>query len=187
MRFTIKKEPFLKTLTIAGRAAPVKSAVPALSNIKFDLNEKGLELTGCNGEMTIDSVVPYMIGEEEIIRSASVGKILVSAHYITEAIRRMEGSEIHFEVVDSSLAKIDDGRTSSKLVCPNAEEYPDIDLEESGQTFEMSTPDLLDLVEQRRVAKQNKDWAKADELRAQITALGYAVKDTKDGSFAEKL
>ena len=116
MRFTIKKEPFLKTLTIAGRAAPVKSAVPALSNIKFDLNEKGLELTGCNGEMTIDSVVPYMIGEEEIIRSASVGKILVSAHYITEAIRRMEGSEIHFEVVDSSLAKIDDGRTSIKLV-----------------------------------------------------------------------
>ena len=127
MRFTIKKEPFLKTLTIAGRAAPVKSAVPALSNIKFDLNEKGLELTGCNGEMTIDSVVPYMIGEEEIIRSASVGKILVSAHYITEASRRREGSEIHFEVGDSSLAKIDDGRTSIKLVCANAEEYPDID------------------------------------------------------------
>ena len=47
--------------------------------------------------------------------------------------------------------------------------------------------EVLDLVEQRRVAKQNKDWAKADELRAQITALGYAVKDTKDGSFAEKL
>lgn len=42
-------------------------------------------------------------------------------------------------------------------------------------------------MEQRRIAKQNKDWAKADELRAQITALGYAVKDTKDGSFAEKL
>ena len=157
MRFTIKKEPFLKTLTIAGRAAPVKSAVPALSNIKFDLNEKGLELTGCNGEMTIDSVVPYMIGEEEIIRSASVGKILVSAHYITEAIRRMEGSEIHFEVVDSSLAKIDDGRTSIKLVCANAEEYPDIDLEESGQTFEMSTPDLLDLVEQSAFAASSKE------------------------------
>ena len=157
MRFTIKKEPFLKTLTIAGRAAPVKSAVPALSNIKFDLNEKGLELTGCNGEMTIDSVVPYMIGEEEIIRSASVGKILVSAHYITEAIRRMEGSEIHFEVVDSSLAKIDDGRTSIKLVCANAEEYPDIDLEESGQTFEMSTPDLLALVEQSAFAASSKE------------------------------
>ena len=47
--------------------------------------------------------------------------------------------------------------------------------------------EVLDLVEQRRIAKQNKDWAKADELRAQITALGYAVKDTKDGSFAEKL
>ncbi len=47
--------------------------------------------------------------------------------------------------------------------------------------------EVKDLVEQRRLAKLNKDWATADEIRAKITALGYAVKDTKDGSFAEKL
>ncbi len=43
------------------------------------------------------------------------------------------------------------------------------------------------LVEERASAKANKDWAKADEIRAKITALGYAVKDTKDGAVIEKL
>ena len=46
--------------------------------------------------------------------------------------------------------------------------------------------EVLDLVEQRKVAKVNKDWASADAIRAKINELGYVVKDTKDGSFAEK-
>lgn len=47
--------------------------------------------------------------------------------------------------------------------------------------------EVVALVEQRRLAKLNKDWALADEIRAKISELGYVVKDTKDGSFAEKL
>lgn len=46
--------------------------------------------------------------------------------------------------------------------------------------------EVLDLIEQRKLAKANKDWASADALRARINELGYVVKDTKDGSFAEK-
>lgn len=46
--------------------------------------------------------------------------------------------------------------------------------------------EVLDLVEQRKGAKANKDWASADAIRAKINELGYVVKDTKDGSFAEK-
>lgn len=47
--------------------------------------------------------------------------------------------------------------------------------------------EVVELVEQRRVAKLNKNWALADEIRAKISELGYVVKDTKDGSFAEKI
>lgn len=47
--------------------------------------------------------------------------------------------------------------------------------------------EVLELINKRTLAKQNKDWATADALRAQINALGYNVKDTKDGSFAEKI
>ena len=37
------------------------------------------------------------------------------------------------------------------------------------------------LIEKRKEAKANKDYALADQIRAEITALGYNVMDTKDG------
>ena len=37
------------------------------------------------------------------------------------------------------------------------------------------------LAEARFAAKKARDWATADALRAQITALGWAVKDSKEG------
>ncbi|MEG1529440.1 MAG: cysteine--tRNA ligase [Clostridia bacterium] len=43
------------------------------------------------------------------------------------------------------------------------------------------------LADARISAKANKDWAKADALRAEITSLGYSVKDTKDGSEISKI
>jgi len=47
---------------------------------------------------------------------------------------------------------------------------------------ELSVPDdVMDLVSQRTVAKDAKDWELADSLRAKIKELGFAVKDVKGG------
>ena len=42
------------------------------------------------------------------------------------------------------------------------------------------------LLQQRMTAKANKDWATSDRIRNELTALGFEVKDTKDG-FAWRL
>jgi cysteinyl-tRNA synthetase len=39
------------------------------------------------------------------------------------------------------------------------------------------TPEIAALLEQRKVAKANKDWAKADEIRDKLAALHVGVKD----------
>ena len=41
--------------------------------------------------------------------------------------------------------------------------------------------EVMDLVEKRKEAKKNKDFALADSIRGQITALGYNVLDTREG------
>ncbi|MBO5022403.1 MAG: cysteine--tRNA ligase [Clostridia bacterium] len=41
--------------------------------------------------------------------------------------------------------------------------------------------EVKDLAQKRWQAKQNKDWATADALRSQLDALGYIVKDNKEG------
>ena len=37
------------------------------------------------------------------------------------------------------------------------------------------------LLEIRKQAKANKDWATSDKIRNELTALGFQIKDTKDG------
>ncbi|MFI3170000.1 MAG: cysteine--tRNA ligase [Faecalibacterium sp.] len=47
--------------------------------------------------------------------------------------------------------------------------------------------EVLALVEQRAAAKAAKDWGTADAIRAQLTALGWAVKDTAQGPQLSKI
>lgn len=42
--------------------------------------------------------------------------------------------------------------------------------------------EILELIEERELARQNKDWAKSDELRELISQRGYSVKDTAKGT-----
>lgn len=46
--------------------------------------------------------------------------------------------------------------------------------------------DVKELAEKRFEAKKAKDWPTADALRAEIMALGYVIKDSKEGYMIEK-
>ena len=37
------------------------------------------------------------------------------------------------------------------------------------------------VLEERKIAKANKDWAKSDKIRDDLKAIGILIKDTKDG------
>ena len=43
------------------------------------------------------------------------------------------------------------------------------------------------VAEERAAARAGRDWAKSDELRERLRAMGYAVRDSKDGYELEKL
>ena len=47
--------------------------------------------------------------------------------------------------------------------------------------------EVLELVEQRKAARKDKNFALADELRDKIAALGYEVKETRQGTEINKL
>jgi hypothetical protein len=57
------------------------------------------------------------------------------------------------------------------------------ELREEGQ----APPDkILDLVEKRELARQQKNWHQADDLREQILNLGWQILDTEEGPELEK-
>ena len=47
--------------------------------------------------------------------------------------------------------------------------------------------EILDLMEQRKQARQEKNWAESDRLRDLIKEKGYEVKDTKEGMNISKI
>ena len=56
-----------------------------------------------------------------------------------------------------------------------------------GEKQEEVPEEVKAVAEERKAARANKDWAKSDELREKLKALGYAVKDSKDGYTLTKL
>ena len=66
----------------------------------------------------------------------------------------------------------------------NASKYlAEFNKEENSETL---PKEIQELIEERRKARENKDWAKSDELRNLITNKGYSIKDTKDGIIVKK-
>ena len=43
--------------------------------------------------------------------------------------------------------------------------------------------DIIMIADQRKEAKQNKDWQKADELRQKILDFGYNIKDKPNNEY----
>ncbi|MCB5932405.1 hypothetical protein LJB63_24015, partial [[Eubacterium] rectale] len=50
-----------------------------------------------------------------------------------------------------------------------------------GEGQEEAPEEIRTLADQRWQAKQNRDWTEADRLRAEVAALGWIIKDRKDG------
>ncbi len=47
--------------------------------------------------------------------------------------------------------------------------------------FEIVVPPVMQLAKERENARREKKWKRSDELREQISVLGWEVRDTKDG------
>ena len=47
--------------------------------------------------------------------------------------------------------------------------------------------EILNILDERKKARESKDWNKSDVLRDKIKELGYVVKDTKEGQVIEKV
>jgi len=60
------------------------------------------------------------------------------------------------------------------------------DAAESASEEEKPSDEVLALLEQRKQARVDKNFAESDRLRDEISALGWSVKDSKEGQVLEK-
>ncbi len=171
MRFTIIREPFLKGLLVASKAIGSKSPIPVMSNVKLDLSNKGLTITGSNAELTIETIIPFKQGDKELIRDVTMGATLIANKYITEITRRLEGEELTIEVIDNTIVKVSDGKSDFTLNSIKVDEYPDVDMKTNGIDVVVGGEEFKTLVDQTAFAASNKDQ------RPILTALNLEIRE----------
>jgi cysteinyl-tRNA synthetase len=128
-------------------------ATESTMNIK-DLIQKSDE--AMNDDLNTPIVISWLFEAARIINSTLAGQILLSA----EDIQDLK----HF--FDLYLLDLLGMKGESK------------DRNASYDSFSKAVDMLLQI---RMKAKQNKDWATSDQIRNELTALGFEIKDTKDG------
>lgn len=173
MRFCINRECFLKALTIASKAISTKSPIPVMTNFKLTMDNGVLSVLGSDNDITIKTDIPSQIGDKQIINDTEDGSTLVPSKYLTEIIRKIEGEFVTFEVIDETIVKVYDNRSNFKLNSINAEEYPEIDLDETGTSFTLGVDQFKLLVDQTAFAASTK------EQRPILTALNLNGGDHK--------
>ena len=173
MKFTIKRNEFLKAVLVASRFVPTSSTNPILLDLAFVLNESGLYIYGGNGDVYLESHIPFIINDEEIIREYKEGSILVNSKIINEIVKTIDGDEIIFDIVEDGLAKLEnDNNTKYSLNVTRFEEYPDCNFEENGTRLVLKAKEFQDAVNGVAFAASQKN------TRVQLKAVNFESNGT---------
>jgi len=84
------------------------------------------------------------------------------------------------------LVKSDLPVSTRKATILKFDEVFGLSLAEWKPQTEEATTEVMELLEQRKLARAEKRWADADAVREQITQLGYEIEDTAQGPKVKK-
>ncbi len=165
MNFKIKRTVLLNALSKVSKAVSLKSPLPVLTGIKFDLQEDQLILTGSDSDITIQTSIKDDI---EIIEK---GAVVLSSRYILEIIKKIDSEIVHIYIVDGTLTRIEGSGSKFDLNGTSYIDYPRIDLNKSGVHLEMKSIDLKHAIEQTSFATSEK------ETRPVLTGVNFKAKN----------
>ncbi|TFB21100.1 DNA polymerase III subunit beta [Filobacillus milosensis] len=152
MKILIEREPLMASIQNVMKAISSKTTIPILSGIKLEANDQGVKLTGSNSDITIESIIPKeedgVINIHEIIP----GQIVVQAKFLPEIIKKLPNNQVEIDVDDDLNLKIKSGHAEFKLNGQDAEEYPQLPMLQTENSFDLQIDLLKMLIRQTNFA-----------------------------------
>ncbi len=88
----------------------------------------------------------------------------------------------------NELLKSDESDENKLATILDFDKVLGLDLAKAGMKDEIKIPENVQkILDERELARKNKDWKKSDELRDEIQKLGFEVKDTANGQEVKKI
>lgn len=151
MKFKIKRTVLLNALSKVSRAVSMKSPIPSLTGIKFDLTNEGLILTGSDSDITIQTVITKDL---DIIET---GSVILSSRYILEMIKKIDADDLDIEMTHGTMTYIRGGRSLFELNGTPGSEYPHINFMKKGSHLTIKSDLLKEIIEQTVFATSDKE------------------------------
>ncbi|MUG26020.1 DNA polymerase III subunit beta [Paenibacillus macerans] len=153
MKITVNSELLADALEEASKAISNKTLTPILSGFLIRANESGIDITGKDDRVTIQSYIP---GEHvDIIRQGSV----VFPKLFQEIIKKING-EVLIDVNDKFEASITSNNKEVEIVGLDPSEFPQAPEVSQDETVSISGKDLKDWIKKTSFAVSTDDKAR---------------------------
>jgi cysteinyl-tRNA synthetase len=148
-----------KSYKAQGPGACDPEIAKALGNIQEEL-ANDFNSAGALGQYF--SLLRHVKANKDLLTDESLKQVHLTNQYLSDALGLIN---INPEAVLSQLHKLDQDTSASDVDAAWIEQ----------------------LIEERKVAKSSKNWARADEIRNELTAKKIVLKDNPDGSTSWKI
>ncbi len=171
MKFSISREILLKAIQDVAKAVATKSTIPILENIKLELTETYLRITGTNMEIGVEYTIPKEVNHEQNFTLEQTGSICLKAKYFNEIVRKLSHELIHIEVTNNYLTYIQSGHSEFNLHGLDSEEFPKLPKAIEDTVFSISS-DLL-----KNMIRQTVFAVSIEETRPVLTGVKWGLEN----------
>ncbi|MFB5401464.1 DNA polymerase III subunit beta [Enterococcus avium] len=145
MKFTINRARFIQELQTVQRAISTKTTIPILTGVKIELNNEGLNLTGSNADISIET---FLAADDEKaeLQIAEIGTIVLQARFFSEIIRRLPEATFTLEVQENHQVLITSGAAHFTVNGLDADNYPHLPVVEEQNQLKLPVHMLTKLI-----------------------------------------
>ena len=168
MVFSIDRDILLQQLNIVQRGLPVKTPMPILYAIRFDVNQDHMILTSSNSDVAIQIFV-----DDASLIIEQTGKGAIPGRYLLDIVRKVVSKKIEFALIEQNIVVITADRSEFKLRLMDIEDYPDIDFMDLKQPLTFDHTHLNDIIRETNFATAT------NEKRPILTGVDFKFSEKK--------
>lgn len=168
MNFSINRDILLENLNQIQRGLPIKTTMPVLYGIKFDLTEQDLFLTSTNSDLSVKVDI-----SDSSLNVKETGSIVVPGNYFIQIIKKINSKTIDISLIEDNIMVIKAERSEFKLNLLSLFDYPNIDF------VCLDQPLVLDSKVLKSIIRETKYAASTSEKRPILTGVLLELRDNE--------
>ncbi|ASN03791.1 DNA polymerase III subunit beta [Virgibacillus necropolis] len=148
MKFTIQRDKLITSVQDVMKAISSRTAIPILTGMKIEAKANGITLTGSDSDISIQSFIPAEEDGIVHVEDIEVGNIVLQARYFPDIVRKLPEKTVEITTDENLKITIRSGKAEFNLNGQDAEEYPQLPMLQTDESFEIPTDLLKSLIKQ---------------------------------------